>query len=65
MTTAAQRQARARRRRRLGLARVVVELDEARLARYLLNRGLVDEKAALDPIAIAGALESVIKELLQ
>jgi len=43
----------------------VVELDEARLARYLLNRGLVDEKAALDPIAIAGALESVIKELLQ
>lgn len=58
--TAAKRQARARRRARLGLRRFVLELDEIRVVETLLDAGLISDHEALDPNKVERELRNLV-----
>jgi hypothetical protein len=58
--TPAQRQAACRRRQRLGLARITVELDELRLIEALVSLRVLDAEQSNNPAAVALALENAV-----
>ncbi len=58
--TAAVRQARMRRRRRLGLARYSIELPELAIVEMLISLGALPMEQSEDPAAISRALETII-----
>ncbi len=57
---AAARKRRARVRARLGLIVVPVEIDEHHVAGRLIERGLLDERAALDRARLSAALAALV-----
>ncbi|MGH7116226.1 MAG: hypothetical protein ACREE9_17255 [Stellaceae bacterium] len=62
--TAAERQARCRRRRRLGLERYTIELAGLPLVMELIRRGLLTAECSDDPIAVGRAIENVVNHYI-
>jgi hypothetical protein len=64
MTTAAERQRRHRRRQRLGLSVVMIEVDEASIADTLVRTGFLSPLNADNPAAIRDAIEKHLAALV-
>ena len=62
MSSASERQARWRLRRKLGRRQVTVDLDETDVILALIESGRLSESEALDPHVVAAALGEVVAE---
>ncbi len=61
---AAIRQARCRRRARLGLVPITIDLPSDRLADYLIDRGVITEDESADQRVVAAALALLVRRLI-